>query len=151
MAWLTIPALIGPVIGPPVGGFITTYFSWRWIFWINVPIGVLGIVLVTRYIPNCARRSLARSTSLGFVLSGLGLPGLVTGFETIGRGIVPALGVAALLAAGAVCIALYVRPRAAERPRDRPAAAALRDLPRGRRRRLPVPGRHRRHAVPAAA
>ena len=37
MAWLTVPALIGPVIGPPLGGFITTYFHWRWIFWINVP------------------------------------------------------------------------------------------------------------------
>ena len=39
MAWLTVPALIGPVIGPLIGGFITTYFHWRWIFWINVPIG----------------------------------------------------------------------------------------------------------------
>src|SRR5919106_210241 len=52
MAWLTIPALIGPVLGPPLGGFITTYVSWRWIFWINVPIGLLGILLVTRFIPD---------------------------------------------------------------------------------------------------
>ena len=54
MAWLTVPALIGPVIGPLLGGFITTYFHWRWIFWINVPIAVLGLVLVTLFIP--ARR-----------------------------------------------------------------------------------------------
>ena len=47
MAWLTVPALVGPVVGPPLGGFIVTYASWRWIFYINVPIGVLGIVLVT--------------------------------------------------------------------------------------------------------
>ena len=40
LAWLTVPALIGPVLGPPVGGFITTYFEWRWIFWINVPVGI---------------------------------------------------------------------------------------------------------------
>ncbi len=39
LAYLTVPALIGPVAGPPLGGFITTYFNWRWIFWINVPIG----------------------------------------------------------------------------------------------------------------
>ncbi len=39
MAYLTVPALIGPVIGPPLGGFIVTYFSWRWIFLINIPIG----------------------------------------------------------------------------------------------------------------
>ena len=42
LAYLTIPAMIGPVLGPPLGGFITTYFQWRWIFWINVPIGLLG-------------------------------------------------------------------------------------------------------------
>ncbi len=50
MAWLTIPALIGPIMGPPIGGFLTTYLTWHWIFWINVPIGVLGIILVTRFL-----------------------------------------------------------------------------------------------------
>src|SRR5688572_25616591 len=50
MAWVTIPAMVGPVVGPPLGGFITTYFSWHWIFLINIPIGLLGVVLVTRYI-----------------------------------------------------------------------------------------------------
>jgi MFS family permease len=52
MTYLSVPALIGPVIGPPLGGLITTYGSWRWIFWINVPIGVLGIYLVTRFVPD---------------------------------------------------------------------------------------------------
>ena len=51
MAWLTIPALIGPIIGPPLGGFLTTYLSWHWVFWINVPIGILGLALVTRFLP----------------------------------------------------------------------------------------------------
>src|SRR5688572_7055835 len=50
MAWVTVPALVGPVIGPPVGGFITTYASWHWIFLINIPIGIVGIVLVLLYI-----------------------------------------------------------------------------------------------------
>jgi len=45
MAWVTTPALIGPVLGPPVGGFITTYATWHWIFLINVPIGLLGYFL----------------------------------------------------------------------------------------------------------
>jgi MFS family permease len=49
MAWVTMPALIGPVIGPPLGGFITTYFSWHWIFLINIPIGLLGIWLALKY------------------------------------------------------------------------------------------------------
>src|SRR5690348_4757185 len=52
MAWVSIPALVGPVLGPPLGGFITTYASWHWIFLINIPIGLIGIVLVTRYIEN---------------------------------------------------------------------------------------------------
>ena len=52
MAWLMIPATIGPIVGPPVGGFIVTYLSWHWIFYINVPIGIAGIVLVTRYIED---------------------------------------------------------------------------------------------------
>jgi MFS family permease len=52
LATLTIPALIGPIMGPPLGGFITTYFHWRWIFFINIPIGLLGIFLTLRYIPN---------------------------------------------------------------------------------------------------
>ena len=43
MAWLTVPALIGPIVGPPVGGFLVTYADWSWIFYINVPIGVLGM------------------------------------------------------------------------------------------------------------
>ena len=108
MAWLTIPALIGPVIGPPVGGFITTYFSWHWIFWINVPVGVLGIVLVSLYIPNERAEHLDPFDTSGFIISGLGLLGLVAGFETIGRDIIPGWATAALLAAGAVGIALYV-------------------------------------------
>ena len=48
MTWVTTPALIGPVLGPPVGGFITTYATWHWIFLINVPMGILGIILATR-------------------------------------------------------------------------------------------------------
>jgi MFS family permease len=52
LAWLTVPALMGPVIGPPLGGFISTVFDWRWIFWINIPIGLLGIYLATRFVEN---------------------------------------------------------------------------------------------------
>ena len=67
-----MPALIGPVIGPPVGGFITTYFDWRWIFWINVPVGILGLVLATLYIPDIrGERARRASTRRGFLLSGL--------------------------------------------------------------------------------
>src|SRR5881296_181216 len=60
MAWVTMPALIGPIIGPPVGGFITTYASWHWIFLINVPIGLIGIVLATRFIEDIRMENLER-------------------------------------------------------------------------------------------
>src|ERR1700756_2583381 len=52
MALVTIPALIGPICGAPLGGFITTYASWHWIFIINVPIGLVGLIMATRYIPD---------------------------------------------------------------------------------------------------
>src|SRR6476469_8910893 len=52
MSYVSVPALIGPVIGPPLGGFIVTYASWRWIFFINIPIGLLGIVLVNLLIDD---------------------------------------------------------------------------------------------------
>jgi EmrB/QacA subfamily drug resistance transporter len=109
MAWLTIPALIGPVLGPPLGGFITTYVSWRWIFWINVPIGVLGIVLVSLFIPDVREDRPPPLDLRGFLLSSVGLLGLVAGFESIGRGLVPPGFTLLLLAAGALAVALYVR------------------------------------------
>lgn len=109
IAWLTVPALIGPVIGPPLGGFLTTYLSWRWIFWINLPIGLLGIVLVTLYIPNIREEKLPPLDWRGFLLSAFGLTGLVFGFETIGRDLLPDSAVAALLVTGAIGISLYLR------------------------------------------
>ena len=73
LATLTIPALVGPVVGPPLGGFITTYFDWRWIFFINIPIGILGIVLATLFIPNIREEDVPPLDFVGFLLSGLGL------------------------------------------------------------------------------
>src|SRR6202044_3191404 len=52
MSLVTVPALIGPICGPPLGGFITTYASWPWIFLINVPIGLVGMVMATFFIPD---------------------------------------------------------------------------------------------------
>jgi EmrB/QacA subfamily drug resistance transporter len=109
LAWLTIPALFGPVIGPPLGGFITTYASWRWIFWINIPMGILGVILATRYIANLREEDLPPLDVKGFVLSGIGLSGLAFGFTTIGQGLFPAGVVAALLGIGAASCWLYVR------------------------------------------
>src|SRR5689334_12023185 len=56
MALFTIPGVIGPLVGPPIGGFITTFFRWEWIFLINVPIGIIGIVLSVIYLPDIEKR-----------------------------------------------------------------------------------------------
>jgi EmrB/QacA subfamily drug resistance transporter len=109
LAWLTIPALLGPVIGPPLGGFITTYASWRWIFWINIPMGIIGIILATRYIANLREEGLPPLDVKGFILSGIGLSGLAFGLTTIGQGLFPACLVATLLGIGATSCWLYVR------------------------------------------
>jgi EmrB/QacA subfamily drug resistance transporter len=107
MAWLTMPALIGPVLGPPVGGFITTYFSWRWLFDINVPIGLLGVLLVTWFVEDVREPGAGRLDFVGLVLSGLGLSTLLFGFETAGRGVMAAEWSVAALAAGVLAWALY--------------------------------------------
>ncbi len=152
MAWVSIPAMIGPLMGPPLGGFITTYATWHWIFLINVPMGLLGIVLVTRYIENIKAEVPERFDFAGMVLSGTAVAGLTFGMSVAGFDIVPWPIVAAdhrrrsdrarilhrLCAAGAGAGARF-----------QPAETA--DVPGEPRRRLPVPHRRRRHAVPAAA
>lgn len=109
MAYLTIPALIGPMIGPPLGGFIATYFHWRYIFWINVPIGVLGVMLVTRFIPDLREEWTPPLDIAGAILSGVGLSCLVFGLTIAGRGFAPAPVVALIVAVGAGALFAYVR------------------------------------------
>ena len=107
MSYLTMPAMLGPVLGPPIGGFIVTHFSWQWIFYINIPIGVLGVVLVTLFIGDVREDSALPLDWRGFILTGFGLAGVVYGFENLGRGILPFSVVAGLFLGGGVCLALY--------------------------------------------
>ena len=108
MAWVTTPALIGPVMGPPIGGFITTFVSWHWIFLVNVPIGLVGIVLVTRYIENVRAEAREGFDAVGMVLSGIAVAGLTFGLSVAGFEIVPWPVVAVILLTGAVAAALYI-------------------------------------------
>ncbi len=109
MSYVSVPALIGPVLGPPVGGFIVTFASWRWIFFINIPIGVLGIILVNLLVGDLKETGRRPFDLAGFALTGIGLASLAFGFENVGRGALPNILVIALLAVGAVCLAFYVR------------------------------------------
>jgi EmrB/QacA subfamily drug resistance transporter len=108
MTWVTMPALVGPVIGPPVGGFITTYASWHWIFLINIPIGVIGLVLVTRFIDNIRAEAHDPFDLPGMVLAGLGMAGLAFGLSVLGLDFLPWPIVAALIGGGALATLAYV-------------------------------------------
>ncbi|KAB2847542.1 MAG: MFS transporter, partial [Sphingopyxis terrae] len=108
MAWVTVPALVGPVIGPPVGGFITTYASWHWIFLINIPIGIAGIAFALRFIDPVRADDLEPFDGRGMLLASLGVAGLAFGLSVAGLDLLPWSIVAALIGGGAVAMTLYV-------------------------------------------
>ena len=152
MAWVTVPALVGPVIGPPLGGFITTYFSWHWIFLINIPIGLLGIFMALRYIDPIRSEDPERFDLYGLVLAGIGLGGIAFGLSVAGLNLLPWTVVIALIAIGIDLDDALRDPRQTHRLAGAGFhAAAAADDARQHHRRLPVPPRHRRAAVSAAA
>src|SRR6202012_3637567 len=108
MAWVTVPALVGPVIGPPLGGFITTYLSWHWIFLINIPIGLLGIFMALRFLAPVRSENPERFDLYGLVLAGIGLGGIAFGLSIAGLNLVPWTIVIALIAIGTISMTLYV-------------------------------------------
>ena len=108
LAWLTIPALIGPMVGPPVGGFITDTFGWRWIFWMNVPFGIAAVALASKFMPEITVENVPRLDLKGFVLSGLGLSSLIFGLTIMGRDLLPGYAPLLLTLFGAGMTGLYV-------------------------------------------
>jgi EmrB/QacA subfamily drug resistance transporter len=105
--YLTIPALLGPVTGPALGGAITLYFHWRWIFIINVPIGILGLTLVLRHIPNLREADMPAFDMRGFALSGIGLSVLMLGFSALGGHLLPLPVAVACIVTGAMTLVAY--------------------------------------------
>ena len=78
---ITWPALIGPVVGPAIGGLFTTYASWHWIFFINVPIGIVGIILSLLWIKEEQEKRKSPLDLKGFLLSGASLSSLIYSIE----------------------------------------------------------------------
>lgn len=109
LAILTMPALLGPMIGPPIGGFIVTYWDWRWIFFLNIPVGIAGVVLVALFVPDVREEARAPLDWTGFSLTALACAGLVFGFENLGRGALPWPAVTGMLVAGAFAGWLFLQ------------------------------------------
>jgi EmrB/QacA subfamily drug resistance transporter len=88
--WLTMPALLGPILGPPLGGLLTDTVSWRAVFWINLPVAALGLLAVWRFIRAPQEARPPKLDLVGVTLIGSSLAALMFGAETVGRGVLPA-------------------------------------------------------------
>ena len=86
ISFLTWPGLIAPVIGPPVGGFIVTYFAWPWIFFLNIPIGILGLALALQFIPRIDSLERRPFDLIGFFLTASSLAAVMFGLDRVSRG-----------------------------------------------------------------
>ena len=109
MAFLSLPALVGPIIAPPLGGFLVTYASWHWIFLINVPIGAIGVRLVMLHIREFEPDGKDHPLDvLGFLLSASFMAALVGGFASLGRPGVPLWSSMAIIVFGIMSAVVFV-------------------------------------------
>jgi MFS family permease len=108
MAWLTIPALIAPVTGPLIGGFLTTYLSWHWIFWINIPIGIAGIVFSGIYLKVPDERTPRPVDIVGFFIAAVAFAGTVFGLSVISLPALPIIYGYMTLAIGVTAALFYL-------------------------------------------
>ncbi len=117
IATITWPGLVAPILGPPVGGFITDHATWRWIFFLNVPLGLAALLLALRLVPNVKEETRTPFDLVGFLLVGLACLGLTVGLDRVTAPGARPLEVAALLLAGLAVGLLAVRHlRRAEHP-----------------------------------
>lgn len=105
--FVTMPGLVGPIIGPMLGGVMVTYFTWHWIFLINIPVGILGIVYARKYMPDFTTPK-RRFDLPGFLLFGVGLVMISVGIELFGERIVSSWLASAVLFGGVILLLLYI-------------------------------------------
>jgi EmrB/QacA subfamily drug resistance transporter len=109
MAWVLMPTMVAPILGPLVGGFLVTYFSWRWIFYINIPIGIAGFVAALVLFPDHRHERTEAFDTLGLAVSALALSCFVIGLELLNWGAVDRVYGFLLLAAAIGCGFAYAR------------------------------------------
>ncbi len=108
LSFVSIPGMIGPLLGPTVGGLLVQYATWHWIFLINLPVGIVGCFAVLRYIPDLRRLDLPRFDIRGFILFGAAMLLISFALDSAGQKTLPDLAVLGILAAGALCVGLYI-------------------------------------------
>ncbi len=107
MVLMSMPAVVGPAIGPLLGGFITGISSWHWIFWINLPVGIVAIILTLALIEKVPPTERTSFDFLGFILTGTGIGAVIFGFDSFARGMNSSALV--LVVGGIALLGLYIR------------------------------------------
>ena len=108
LSFISIPALVGPMLGPTVGGLLTQYASWHWIFLINIPVGFFAVVAIWRFIPNVKMDGLASFDFPGFALIGLAVLSGTVGMEVFANMHLPLMWVSPLLLFALLMLLFYV-------------------------------------------
>jgi EmrB/QacA subfamily drug resistance transporter len=109
MSVIGVPMILAPVFGPTIGGLLIEHLSWRWIFYVNLPIGLVGVALALRFLPAVRREQVPGFDKLGFVLLATGVPLVVYGLAELGqKGGVGHAQVIVPAVAGLVLITLFV-------------------------------------------
>ncbi|HEY0199836.1 MAG TPA: DHA2 family efflux MFS transporter permease subunit [Rhodanobacter sp.] len=104
MMYMTLPAVLGPVIGPLLGGVLTMYASWRWIFFVNVPFGLAGVILALRFFEDFREPSPSRFDFPGFLMVGIAVVLLQYGMENVGRPTIPVLAIVTVIGVGVLLL-----------------------------------------------
>lgn len=107
MGFVTIPGLLGPLIGPTLGGWLVEYASWHWIFLLNLPVGLLGCIAALKLMPDLRGPERSRFDTPGFLLFGAAMVLITIALEGLGELHLPHLRVMLLLFAGLACLAAY--------------------------------------------
>jgi EmrB/QacA subfamily drug resistance transporter len=105
--FVTMPGLVGPILGPMLGGLLVTYASWHWIFLLNIPIGIAGIFYARKYMPDFTTPK-RRFDFSGFLLFGLGLVLISVGIELFGERVVLPWQALLVLFSGIALLLLYI-------------------------------------------
>lgn len=109
IAWITTPGLVAPVVGPVVGGALTTWLSWHWIFFVNIPIGIIIFILSLRYMPQGLSHAVKRKLDkIGFLLSTFAFAFIMYGLEVMGGGGLALTKGIAILVVGILLLAIHV-------------------------------------------